>query len=119
MDNMSDTDGSIETDDKLTAISAAYTQILKVSKFLLFTLVEVIPVQLVGEDPSRDGLQNTPMRAAKAFMDFTVGYSMSVQEVVGEGVFVLEAPSDEAITVKDIEIYSLCEHHLVPFFGKV
>jgi GTP cyclohydrolase IA len=72
----------------------------------------------VGEDPSRSGLIETPIRAAKAFVKFTEGYAMSVEEVVGQGIFD-EVVSSEPITVKDIDIYSLCEHHLVPFFGKV
>lgn len=74
--------------------------------------------QCVGEDPSRLGLLDTPMRAAKAFAKFTEGYSMTVEDVVGSGIFD-EVVSTEPITVKNIDIYSLCEHHLVPFFGKV
>ena len=78
----------------------------------------LIHLQSVGEDPSRSGLLDTPVRAAKAFIKFTEGYHLSVADVVGDGIFD-EVLGSEPITVKDIDIYSLCEHHMVPFFGKV
>jgi GTP cyclohydrolase I len=62
---------------------------------------------------------NTPMRAAKAFKYFTSGYSKSLDSVIGNGVFTDSDYSESTVTVKNIEIYSLCEHHMVPFFGKV
>ena len=58
------------------------------------------------------------MRAAKAFLNFTEGYHLQVKDVVGDGIFT-DNVSPEPITVKDIDIFSLCEHHLVPFYGKV
>jgi GTP cyclohydrolase IA len=58
------------------------------------------------------------MRAAKAFLNFTEGYHIQVKDVVGDGIF-HDNVSSEPITVKDIDIFSLCEHHLVPFYGKV
>lgn len=58
------------------------------------------------------------MRAAKAFLTFTEGYNIHVKDVVGDGIF-SDNVSSEPITVKNIDIFSLCEHHLVPFFGKV
>ncbi|MFL5385452.1 MAG: GTP cyclohydrolase I FolE [Longimicrobiaceae bacterium] len=72
---------------------------------------------LLGEDPEREGLQRTPERVAKSLAALTSGYAMEVSDVVGEGVFA-EA-HDNMVMVRDIEMYSLCEHHLLPFFGKV
>ncbi len=78
-------------------------------------LIRELLVQL-GEDPGRDGLLRTPERVEKSMGWLTRGYEMTVEEVVGDGVF--EADHDEMVIVKDIEIYSMCEHHLLPFFGK-
>ncbi|MDA1312067.1 MAG: GTP cyclohydrolase I FolE [Acidobacteria bacterium] len=71
----------------------------------------------VGEDPERDGLQRTPERAAKALAELTTGYQMDVNDVLNEALF--DVCYDEMVIVKDIEMFSLCEHHLLPFFGKV
>lgn len=70
----------------------------------------------LGEDPDRQGLQKTPERVERAYRFFTSGYGKSVGDAVGSGIF--EQETDEMVIVKDIELYSLCEHHLVPFFGK-
>lgn len=70
----------------------------------------------VGENPDREGLLRSPERVAEAWRTFTRGYTQDVAEVIAEGVF--EDNHDEMVLVKDIEFYSLCEHHLVPFFGK-
>ena len=67
----------------------------------------------VGEDPGREGLQDTPQRAARAMQYLTAGYGQTVEEVVNNAIF--ESDNDEMILVKDIELYSLCEHHLLPF----
>ena len=72
---------------------------------------------LLGEDPEREGLRRTPERVARSLAALTGGYAMEVADVVGQGVF--EEASDQMVMVRDIEMYSLCEHHLLPFFGKV
>ena len=73
-------------------------------------------IKAVGEDPRREGLLNTPARAAKAFAFFTQGYKKSVEEIVNGAIF--KSDNDEMVIVKNIELYSLCEHHLLPFFGQ-
>lgn len=76
---------------------------------------EKIIIEL-GEDIHRDGLKNTPKRAAEALKFLTHGYHQSVADIVNGALF--ETDNDEMIIVKDIELYSLCEHHLLPFIGK-
>ena len=73
-------------------------------------------IEAVGEDLSRPGLQETPKRAAKAFEFLTRGYQQSVDEVVNDALF--PSDSSEMVLVQDVELYSLCEHHILPFIGK-
>ena len=74
-------------------------------------------LELLGEDPERDGLLKTPERVAKALAWLTRGYALDVAEVVGDAVF--EETHESMVMVRDIEMYSMCEHHMLPFFGKV
>lgn len=77
--------------------------------------VEKILVRL-GENPDREGLRRTPQRVAKALDFLTSGYTMTVEEVVKDALF--EDECEEMVIVKDVEFYSLCEHHMLPFFGR-
>lgn len=90
-----------ESDDKITRMTHAFATIL----------------ECLGEDPTRAGLLKTPERAAKAMAYFTKGYETSLTETVNDAIF--DEECDEMVLVRDIDIYSLCEHHLVPFYGKL
>ncbi|KAF1968123.1 GTP cyclohydrolase I [Bimuria novae-zelandiae CBS 107.79] len=83
---------------------------------LISTAFESI-LRAVGEVPEREGLKKTPERAAKAFLTFTKGYNEKVEDVLNNAIF--HVNTQDMVIVRDIEISSLCEHHLVPFFGKV
>lgn len=92
----------IEHDEKLIAeIADHYREILR----------------LIGEDPEREGLLKTPERAAKALVDITQGYRQNPLEIARKAIF--EHAGSKIVIVKDIEFYSMCEHHILPFFGKV
>ncbi len=73
-------------------------------------------IESTGEDLDREGLVKTPQRAAEAFRYLTRGYSQSLEDVINDAIFTSD--NDEMVVVKNIELYSLCEHHVLPFFGR-
>tara|TARA_B100000941_G_scaffold14837_1_gene9060 strand:+ start:1901 stop:2476 length:576 start_codon:yes stop_codon:yes gene_type:complete len=73
-------------------------------------------LELLGEDPSREGLINTPKRVAKAWEFLTKGYNEDLDKLINNAIF--EGESKDMVIVKNIEFYSLCEHHMIPFYGK-
>ena len=73
-------------------------------------------LELLGEDPDREGLRRTPERVAKSLAWLTRGHDADVRDVIGDAVF--EGAHESMVMVRDIELYSLCEHHMLPFFGK-
>ena len=73
-------------------------------------------LELIGEDPNREGLRKTPQRVANSLTWLTRGYDMDVRDVVGDAVF--NEGHSSMVMVRDIELYSLCEHHMLPFFGR-
>ena len=74
-------------------------------------------LKLIGENPDREGLQKTPLRAAKAIYDITAGYRQNPDKIATQAIF--EHDGSRIVIVKDIEFYSMCEHHILPFFGKI
>ncbi len=83
----------------------------KVQKFIVDLLTEL------GEDTKREGLLNTPKRVAKAYEFLTMGYKVNIKKLLNDAIF--NEKYDEMVLVKNIDFYSLCEHHLLPFYGKV
>lgn len=100
---MSDSIQNLSDDQRVEQLAAHYKAIL----------------ELLGEDPTREGLVKTPVRAAKAMLALTSGYRKSPQEIIKSALFKEEYGSrGQIVVVKDIEFYSFCEHHILPFFGK-
>ena len=100
---MSDSIQNLTDDQRVEQLAAHYKAIL----------------ELLGEDPTREGLVKTPVRAAKAMLALTSGYRKSPQEIIKSALFKEEYGSrGQIVVVKDIEFYSFCEHHILPFFGK-
>ena len=87
-------------DEKLETLEQSFREIL----------------EAIGEDPERQGLLKTPVRAARAMEFLTQGYRQSVEEIINGAIF--DSDASEIILVKDIELYSMCEHHLIPFIGR-
>lgn len=92
---------NIEEENKIEEVAKHYKAIL----------------ELIGEDTSREGLLKTPMRAAKALWYLTRGYRMDGHEIMSQAIF--EYAGSRLVIVKDIEFYSMCEHHILPFFGHI
>ncbi|GIR56933.1 MAG: hypothetical protein CM15mP64_3450 [Candidatus Neomarinimicrobiota bacterium] len=81
--------------------------------------IEIITKQLLeelGENPEREGLLKTPTRVAKAWEFFSLGYNQKLDDIINQAIFKEDAK--DMVIVRDIEFFSLCEHHLIPFFGK-
>ncbi|MCH5232445.1 MAG: GTP cyclohydrolase I FolE [Muribaculaceae bacterium] len=85
------------------------------TKKIAFHYKEIL--KLIGEEPEREGLLKTPERAAKALLAITEGYEEDAEEIGGKAIF--QYNGSGMVIVKDIEFYSMCEHHILPFFGKV
>lgn len=92
---------SLAEEQRIEEIASHYKSILK----------------LIGEDPDREGLRKTPYRAAKALVEVVRGYNQSAEDIVNQAIF--EYAGSNIVIVKDIEFYSLCEHHILPFFGNI
>ena len=95
------TDIMMQQDETISRIAEHYAEILR----------------LIGENPNREGMLKTPMRAAKALYYITQGYRENPQEIMRQAIF--EYAGSKMVVVKDIEFYSMCEHHILPFFGTV
>src|SRR5437763_16664097 len=111
-------DGNSETETELQAAERRISKIQPCGAARVASMEQSFLglLEAIGEDPQREGLVRTPGRAARAMEFLTAGYRQSLDDLVNNALF--ESEASEIILVKDIELYSLCEHHLIPFIGK-
>ncbi len=111
-------DGNSETETELQAAERRISKIQRCGAARVASMEQSFLglLEAIGEDPQREGLVRTPARAARAFEFLTAGYRQSLDGIINNALF--ESEASEIILVKDIELYSLCEHHLMPFIGR-
>jgi GTP cyclohydrolase IA len=111
-------DGNSETETELQAAERRISKITRCGAARVASMEQCFLglLEAIGEDPRREGLVRTPGRAARAFEFLTAGYRQSLDDLINNALF--DSEVSEIILVKNIELYSLCEHHLIPFIGK-
>ena len=111
-------DGNSETETELQAAERRISKLQRCGDARVASMEQSFLglLEAIGEDPQREGLVRTPCRAARAFEFLTAGYRQSLDGIINNALF--ESEASEIILVKDIELYSMCEHHLLPFVGK-